>query len=111
MKHTQIRENKNAENSTTLGQCANSYVASRTFVGMDPVCAPCDNSVSYTHLDVYKRQLAFQPNDRAADNPHLKFRADGTFHVATPALDAREADPLGELFPQRHDVPLSLIHI
>ena len=44
MKHTQIRENKNAENSTTLGQCANSYVASRTFVGMDPVCAPCDNS-------------------------------------------------------------------
>ncbi|HJN25955.1 MAG TPA: Tn3 family transposase [Rhodospirillales bacterium] len=48
-------------------------------------------------------------NDSAADNPHLKFRADGTFHVATPALDASEADPLGELFPQRHVVPLAQV--
>ncbi len=36
MKHTQIRENKNAENSTTSGQYANSYVASRTFFRIDP---------------------------------------------------------------------------
>lgn len=48
-------------------------------------------------------------NDRAADNPYLKFRADGTFHVATPALDAHEVDPLSELFPQRHDVPLAQV--
>lgn len=37
MKHTPIRENKNAENSTTSGQYANSYVASRTFVRIDPI--------------------------------------------------------------------------
>ena len=48
-------------------------------------------------------------NDRAVDNPHLKIRTDGTFHVATPALDASESDPLGELFPQRHDVPLAQV--
>ena len=48
-------------------------------------------------------------NDRAADNPHLRIRADGTFHVVTPALDASEADPLGDLFPQRHDVPLAQV--
>ena len=48
-------------------------------------------------------------NARAADNPHLKVRADGVFHVATPAIDAAEADPLGDLFPQRHDVPLAQV--
>ena len=48
-------------------------------------------------------------NDRAADNPHLRIRADGTFHAATPALDAGEADPLGDLFPRRHGVPLAQV--
>ena len=48
-------------------------------------------------------------NDHAADNPHLRIRVDGTFHVVTPALDASEADPLGDLFPQRHDVPLAQV--
>ncbi|OSP53704.1 Tn3 family transposase [Pseudoruegeria sp. SK021] len=48
-------------------------------------------------------------NDSTVDNPHLKLRKDGTFHVSTPALDAREADPLGDLFPQRHDVALAQV--
>ena len=48
-------------------------------------------------------------NDRAAGNPHLKLRKDGTFHIATPALDARDTDPLGDLFPQRHDVALAQV--
>ncbi|MCJ8335762.1 MAG: Tn3 family transposase [Epibacterium sp.] len=48
-------------------------------------------------------------NDRAADNTHLKLRKDGTFHIATPALDARDSDPLGDLFPQRHDVALAQV--
>ena len=48
-------------------------------------------------------------NNRAADNPHLKLRKDGIFHIATPAMDAREDDPLGDLFPQRHDVPLAQV--
>lgn len=48
-------------------------------------------------------------NGRAAGNPHLKLRKDGTFHIATPALDARDTDPLGDLFPQRHDVALAQV--
>lgn len=48
-------------------------------------------------------------NDRAADNTHLKLRKDGTFHIATPALDARDSDPLGDLSPQRHDVALAQV--
>jgi len=48
-------------------------------------------------------------NDRAADNPHLKLRKDEEFYIATPAIDARVDDPLGDLFPQRHDVPLAQV--
>ena len=48
-------------------------------------------------------------NNQAATNPHLKLRKDRTFHIATPALDASEADPLGDLFPQRHDIPLAQV--
>jgi TnpA family transposase len=48
-------------------------------------------------------------SDRAADNLHLKLRKDRTFHIATPALEEREDDPLGGLFPQRHDVPLAQV--
>lgn len=48
-------------------------------------------------------------NDRSGDNLHLKFRADGVFHVATPAKGASESDPLRALFPERHDVPLAQV--
>jgi hypothetical protein len=48
-------------------------------------------------------------NRNAAANPYLKLRKDGTFHIATPAMNAREDDPLGDLFPQRHDVPLAQV--
>lgn len=48
-------------------------------------------------------------NANAKANPYLKVRADGVFHVATPALVASEADPLGDLFPERHDVPLAQV--
>ncbi len=48
-------------------------------------------------------------NSHAAANPHLKIRKDGTFHIATPAADDREGGPLGDLFPQRHDVPLAQV--
>jgi len=48
-------------------------------------------------------------NANAADNPYLKVRADGVFHIATPAVDGHEAEPLGDLFPQRHDVPLAQV--
>lgn len=48
-------------------------------------------------------------NRNAAANPYLKLRKDGTFYIATPALDAQDDDPLGDLFPQRHDVPLAQV--
>lgn len=48
-------------------------------------------------------------NARVPDNPHLKFRAGGVFHITTPALDTDEADTLGTLFPERHDVPLAQV--
>ena len=48
-------------------------------------------------------------NENVVRNSHLKMRKDGSFHIATPAADLREDDPLGELFPQRHDVPLAQI--
>lgn len=48
-------------------------------------------------------------NNNAATNPYLKPRKDGAFHIATPAMDASEDDPLGALFPQRHDVPLAQV--
>ena len=48
-------------------------------------------------------------NAAIGGNPHLHFRADGSFYVHTPALDARETDPLQELFPRQHDVPLAQV--
>ena len=48
-------------------------------------------------------------NARVPDNPHLKFRTDGVFHIATPALDKDEADTIGAMFPERHDVPLAQV--
>ncbi len=48
-------------------------------------------------------------NANATANPHLKVRADGVFHIATPAAGANDASPTGELFPQRHDVPLAQV--
>jgi TnpA family transposase len=68
------------------------------FTDPEPVLAELDAALSAQY------QIT---NDRAADNPHLKIRTDGVFHVATPAVEASESDPLGELFPQRHDVPLA----
>lgn len=48
-------------------------------------------------------------NANADANPHLKVRADGVFHIATPAAEADDASPSSELFPQRHDVPLAQV--
>lgn len=70
------------------------------FADPEPVLAKLDKAL-------YAQYRA--TNERVADNPHLKIRANGTFHIATPALDASQADPLGELFPERHDVPLAQV--
>ena len=46
-------------------------------------------------------------NANAVANPHLKVRADGTFHIGTPAAGSDDASSTSDLFPQRHDVPLA----
>ena len=48
-------------------------------------------------------------NANATTNLYLKVRADGVFHIATPAARADDASPTSELFPQRHDVPLAQV--
>lgn len=70
------------------------------FVNPNPVLKKLDEVLSAQYRST---------NKNVSDNPHLKFRADGTFHIATPAVNAREADPLSEWFPQRHDVPLAQV--
>ena len=47
-------------------------------------------------------------NANAPTNPHLKPRAGGGFHIATPGAAAEE-EPLEDLFPRRHDVPLAQV--
>ncbi len=48
-------------------------------------------------------------NANAPANLHLKPRADGSFHIATPGAGSEEEDPLEDLFPRRHDVPLARV--
>ena len=48
-------------------------------------------------------------NYNAVSNPHLKLRKDGMLYISTPAADPQEGGPLGEFFPQRHDVPLAQV--
>lgn len=48
-------------------------------------------------------------NQNVDANQHLKFRADGKFHVSTPALEDNEAEPFEAWFPQRQDVPLAQV--
>ena len=46
-------------------------------------------------------------NSLAGKNPYLKILKDGHFRIATPALEEKHSDPLRQLFPERHYVPLS----
>lgn len=60
-------------------------------------------------LDATLLQQYQETNAGIENNANLTIRADGTFHIKTPALSANETDPLQELFPQRHDVPLAQV--
>ena len=60
-------------------------------------------------LDTALFQQYQETNAAATDNPYLILRADGTFHVKTPALNTTETDPLQALFPQKNDVPLAQV--
>lgn len=70
------------------------------FADPDPILAKLNSSL-------YVQYQA--TNNRTGDNLHLKLRKDETFHIATPAVDVRDTDPHGDLFPQRHDVPLAQV--
>ena len=62
-----------------------------------------------TELDETLYAQYRKTNGRFSGNAYLKVRADGTFHVATPAVDDDEDNPLTGLFPERHDVPLAQV--
>jgi len=70
------------------------------FADLDPILAKLNSALSVQYQ---------KTNVNAADNTLLKLRKDGTFHIATPALEGRDDDPLGSIFPQRHDVPLAQV--
>ena len=70
------------------------------FADPEPVLAALGDALT----EQYQRT-----NASAAANAHLKTRADGTFHVATPAAGSDWEGPIGELFPHRHDVPLAQV--
>lgn len=89
------RERWKREKAPLLGRAGLSE-----FTDPEPVLAKLNAALSHQYQTT---------NAHTGDNPHLKLRKDGAFHIATPALDANEADPLGDLFPQRHDVPLAQV--
>lgn len=70
------------------------------FIDPEPVLKTLDAALLRQYQDT---------NAAIGNNPHLHFRADGSFYVHTPALDANETGTLQELFPQRHDVPLAQV--
>jgi TnpA family transposase len=72
----------------------------REFTNPDPVLKKLDEVLTTQYRTT---------NEHAPKNPHLKFRPNGTFHIATPPSDASEVAPLSEWFPQRHDVPLAQV--
>lgn len=70
------------------------------FIDPDPILKTLDAALLRQYQDT---------NAAIGNNPHLHFRADGSFYVHTPALGANETGTLQELFPQRHDVPLAQV--
>lgn len=56
---------------------------------------------------LYEQYQTTNNNAIKGDNPHLKTIANGSFRIATPALDDKESDPLQQYFPERHYVPLT----
>ena len=70
------------------------------FTDPDPVLRDLDKALTEQYQSTH---------NNADANPYLKCRADGTFQISTPALETKEADPLGEWLPQRQDVPLAQV--
>ncbi len=54
-----------------------------------------------------KQYQTTNANAIAGKNPHLKILNNGQFRIATPALEETDNDPLQQLFPARHYVPLT----
>jgi TnpA family transposase len=70
------------------------------FLDPDPVLQTLDEVLHNRYKTI---------NARANKNAHLKFRVDGKFQIATPALDLAETDPLQASFPERQDMPLAQV--
>lgn len=60
-------------------------------------------------LDEALYQQYLTTNSNEGENPHLKITKNGTFKIATPALEGKNTEPLRQFFPKRHYVPLTEI--
>lgn len=56
---------------------------------------------------LFEQYRTTNTNSLAGKNPYLKILKNGHFRIATPALEEKDSDPLRQLFPERHYVPLS----
>ena len=56
---------------------------------------------------LYEQYQATNNNAITGKNPHLKFNENGSFRIATPALEEQENESLQQYFPERRNVPLT----
>jgi len=56
---------------------------------------------------LFEQYQTTNTNALAGKNPHLMILNNGQFRIATPALEEKDSDPLRQLFPKRHYVPLT----
>lgn len=56
---------------------------------------------------LFEQYQTTNTNALAGKNPHLKILNNGQFRIATSAFEEKDSDPLRQLFPKRHYVPLT----
>lgn len=56
---------------------------------------------------LYEQYQTRNNNAITGKNLHLKFNENGSFRIATPALDEHESESLQQYFPERRNVPLT----
>jgi hypothetical protein len=56
---------------------------------------------------LYEQYQTTNNNALKGKNPHLKFNENGSFRIATPALEEQENESLQQYFPERRNVPLT----
>lgn len=68
--------------------------------------ADCKNTLASLAKELETRYKETNDHFIAGENPWLKFKSNGQFHVATPKLEDNDALPLNNFFPERKYIPL-----